>query len=51
MAFGDLLCSLVNWKLLRDTVLNYCLKHLLTYSSSFELSDARVEAAALILQV
>ena len=50
MAFTDLLCSLVNWKLLRDTALNHCLKRLLTYPTSRQLSALHVEAAALILQ-
>ena len=50
MSCTDLFCSLVNWKLLRDTALNYCLKRLLTYPTNRQLSPVHVEAAAPILQ-
>lgn len=50
MAFQDLFCSLVNWKLLRDTALNYCLTQLLTCPTKRPLSIMNVEASALILQ-
>lgn len=45
MAVSHVLCHFVNWKLLRDTALNHCLKHLLDR----KLSDACIEVAAEIL--
>lgn len=49
MAFGHVLCQLVNWKLFRDTALNYCLKRLLSPTNNTKVPDFSLEVAAKIL--
>ena len=52
-AFGHLLCTLVNWKVLRDTALNFCLKRLLglnTFPDKEDVPMTCIEIAAKILE-
>ncbi|KAL3130318.1 hypothetical protein ABBQ38_008150 [Trebouxia sp. C0009 RCD-2024] len=49
MAFSHILCHFVNWKLMRDTALNYCLKRLLSHATDKKVPDLYIEVAAELL--